>query len=1098
MFGRFSSGDGIGGTDFVARTSTQTSSDALPDNGGAPADIFQFAQYGNWQQVAQSATGGGISGNGGIHIPLSGRQRDHGAVRSGMAENVNGYEGVYVREWDPSTGTWSLLAGSGQNGDISDNVSDSSNPSIAVNPVNGHYAVAYQDNVDGDYDIYVKEWNPQTQTWTMLAGGGALGDISNTATESTNPSIVYNSTTGRWAVAWQEDVNGNEEIYVREWDGKSWNELDGGGITSATGGGVSNNATASTSPVIVYNSANQSYLVAWQDVDPVLGHGGAVIYAREWTGAGWQELAGSATGVGISGGSGTSTSPTAVYNPDTGGYAIAWQDIDPIGRDSDIYVKEWDGTAWNELAGSASDGGISKDAGASVSPRITYNSDLGRYFVAWTGVDAANGDSEVYGLEWDGQSWLQKSGLAAAGGISNSIGNSTAAAVVYNAGAGGYFVAWQNDSSGNDKIYAREWHTKVSTATALQSQSNLDDIYTYGTVDDTYLIPQGVAASGDSVKASFSLQQGVSFPQVNLHLFSIDDATWGAGSERITDESWTTGGDAGGDAVQALGDTLEMTAPYTGAYQLVVEQTFGADNPYAVTLQVTPGNGTLPAPHGQVIFLNFGGENVTFQGPFDAFDVKALGFAGQRQQMINSIVADVRAVYAGFDVQIVTTRPAGSGYQEIVIGQSPTSDFGVFGLSEDIDFQDQRSNDQSLIFADRFKLFADYAGATQAEVAQALANAIAHEADHLMGAVHVGGSSLMNYGTLIDEMTQEHLATGDLSTFYPGAEDPWGGYQDDNRLLAWFAGLGDVGGTVTTAYDLGLVGTGSNVTQEGVVGDNNTLVFNENDVDMYSFKLATSARVTFGLSAMTAGNSDLDGLLRVFRSNGYGYIEQVASNDNADAATPVNLDTQLGPNLGGTYSAMLSDSIGKSADDVDGYSLTLAKGDVLVAQTEAAEIAGDSLHRADGVRFDGPDRGAERRRDIEHRQLPPVSSARRRHVHHLCLERRQHESCRSAGRRRQDHGRLQSATRYFDGRLLRVLHGYVAALRTERYPRHCDDSRRPLHPVLSTDGKSMHGIISQAIGPLNADDVDFYRVTLTAGELCRRTSCPPRAASPPS
>ncbi len=59
---------------------------------------------------------------------------------------------------------------------------------------------------------------------------------------------------------------------------------------------------------------------------------------------------------------------------------VAWQGISPL----HIYVKRWNGTAWEELAGSASTGGVDQNGGsASASAPEIVVDDTGRAIVAW-------------------------------------------------------------------------------------------------------------------------------------------------------------------------------------------------------------------------------------------------------------------------------------------------------------------------------------------------------------------------------------------------------------------------------------------------------------------------------------------------------------------------------------------------------------------------------------------------------------------------------------------------------------------------------------------------------------------------------------------
>ena len=61
---------------------------------------------------------------------------------NGSISLVGGDTEIYVREWNPVTATWDSLAGSAFNTGMSNNVTASTAPVVAANPVTGQYVVA--------------------------------------------------------------------------------------------------------------------------------------------------------------------------------------------------------------------------------------------------------------------------------------------------------------------------------------------------------------------------------------------------------------------------------------------------------------------------------------------------------------------------------------------------------------------------------------------------------------------------------------------------------------------------------------------------------------------------------------------------------------------------------------------------------------------------------------------------------------------------------------------------------------------------------------------------------------------------------------------
>ena len=162
-----------------------------------------------------------------------------------------------MRRWNGTS--WVAMGGSANGGGISNNATDSLHPSIALDdhklPI-----VAWEDGAGGSRQIYVKHWTGSS--WAELGGSGQGGGISNTAHDSSHPTLSAGAG-GLPIVAWTCDLGtgGNTEIYVRRWNGSSWVEM---GTGSASGNGVSQTSGRSDQPQLAADSAGRAVL-AWVD-----------------------------------------------------------------------------------------------------------------------------------------------------------------------------------------------------------------------------------------------------------------------------------------------------------------------------------------------------------------------------------------------------------------------------------------------------------------------------------------------------------------------------------------------------------------------------------------------------------------------------------------------------------------------------------------------------------------------------------------------------------------------------------------------------------------------------------------------------------------
>lgn len=279
-------------------------------------------------------------------------------------------------------------------------------------------------------DPWIQIGGSATGTGVTAFTGGAFG-----------PTLAVDAT-GTPHMAYYVSSGGNYEIYYKRWDGAAWSELGG----SATGGGVSATAGWSYSPSISVDAAGNA-TIAWYELS-----GNYEIYLRRWNGSAWVELAGSASGGGVSSNAGASYVPSVAVDG-SGNPGVAWYDY--TGGNAEIYYRQWNGAAWAELAGSATTGGVSANAGSSISPSVQRLPVTGNPAVGW--YDSTGGNNEIYYRQWNGAAWAELGGSATAGGVSATTGSSTSASLAIDA-TGNPRIAWADTTTSPTQVYYREWN----------------------------------------------------------------------------------------------------------------------------------------------------------------------------------------------------------------------------------------------------------------------------------------------------------------------------------------------------------------------------------------------------------------------------------------------------------------------------------------------------------------------------------------------------------------------------------------------------------------------------------------------------------------
>src|SRR5205823_2721632 len=179
------------------------------------------------------------------------------------------------------------------------------------------------------------------------------------------------------------------------------------------------------------------------------------VYLREFSGGSWQELAGSASGTGISHSVTVARAPTLAYQG--GSLFAAWQDNSTVAHPGsvpnssnywEIRAVRYNGAAWVPAGnGAANGGGISNTHGSATQPKLA--SAGGQLFLLWADdrIQNLTGNTiALYVKKWNGSAFVEEfPGDASDQGISNTGGDPQALAFAADA-SGHPFVAWSDNT----------------------------------------------------------------------------------------------------------------------------------------------------------------------------------------------------------------------------------------------------------------------------------------------------------------------------------------------------------------------------------------------------------------------------------------------------------------------------------------------------------------------------------------------------------------------------------------------------------------------------------------------------------------------------
>ncbi|WP_372898299.1 NosD domain-containing protein, partial [Stieleria sp.] len=330
-------------------------------------------------------------------------------------------------------GRWTGFSGSESGLGIGGHASGASQPAVVTDATGARY-VAWVDGRSGRQEIYVAR-HTDAAGWESIGAGAEGGGVSNSAAASTQPTLAL-MVDGSVAVAWTEiAASGTSDIHVARFDSvaNQWVDLPSGRSLSSTG--------MASDPTMI--STVNGLVIAWLDQSSGIEN----VYLRRFDGSQWIELAGSASGSGVSGSS-TEVSSVAVA-ADGNRIAVAW--TQQLADQSQIYAKEFNGSTWLALGGSASAGGVSQSDARAEDPSVAYLS--GNLFVAWSESD---GPAELPGTQirvaqFSGGSWTDQTTATFTGS------DHAAREPQLASGGGGLFLAWV-DQPNQGAIGVMKWN----------------------------------------------------------------------------------------------------------------------------------------------------------------------------------------------------------------------------------------------------------------------------------------------------------------------------------------------------------------------------------------------------------------------------------------------------------------------------------------------------------------------------------------------------------------------------------------------------------------------------------------------------------------
>jgi hypothetical protein len=287
-----------------------------------------------------------------------------GSLWVAWADGTVGSRDIYVAQWSLGARGFSKPLR------LTTDSRDQCCPALCIDD-SGTVYVAWQDNRSGNWDIYLSLCRPG-------ASFSQETKVTTSTHNETNPALaVDHQSPGGVSLAWQDDRNGNWDIYVAG----STN-----GFTSSTLWRVTTHTADQTEPTVAVDASNSAY-VFWTD----LRNGQADLY-----GAASSSPAGAWTNVPVATGPSAQTQPAVAAGAD-GTLHLVW--ADNRSGNNDIYYAALVGLPSSPVAGIDL---VDDTSGAEqTAPAVAWGANQ-KVFACWTDsrhLSATDQDTDLYLVE---------------------------------------------------------------------------------------------------------------------------------------------------------------------------------------------------------------------------------------------------------------------------------------------------------------------------------------------------------------------------------------------------------------------------------------------------------------------------------------------------------------------------------------------------------------------------------------------------------------------------------------------------------------------------------------------------------------------------
>ena len=130
-------------------------------------------------------------------------------------DTITGNGDIYFTKWSGTA--WIKMDGTPGHDNVSGTATTSRYPEMSISSAGNPNIVWQEEKSIYNYEIYFRKWTPAVNDWTKMGDAAGTDNLSNNGNSFSQYPKILLSNINMPKVVWEDDIDGNSEIYFTHW-----------------------------------------------------------------------------------------------------------------------------------------------------------------------------------------------------------------------------------------------------------------------------------------------------------------------------------------------------------------------------------------------------------------------------------------------------------------------------------------------------------------------------------------------------------------------------------------------------------------------------------------------------------------------------------------------------------------------------------------------------------------------------------------------------------------------------------------------------------------------------------------------------------------